>query len=119
MKSSNDYAEKIELYMEKRVKSVNAYFDNTNQILGLIGVSLGLGCLGTENPKFFASLCLVLVIASWGVSIDRLHKDIDELKRAGHPIVKPMSVLKHTWQSMIALAFLAAIAAGEITKQGF
>jgi len=119
LKSSNDYSEKIERYIEERVESVNAYFDNTNQILGLIGFSLGLGCLGTESPRFFASLCLVLVIASWGVSIDRLRKNIDELKSAGHPIVKPMSVLKHTWQSMVALAFLAAIATGEITKQGF
>lgn len=119
MKSSEDYSRKIDEYIDKKVASVHNYFDTTNQILGLIGFSLGLGCLGTNNPKLFGSLCLILVVVSWGVSIGRLRKDIDELKGLSHPSVRPLNVLKNTWQSIAALVFLAAIAVGEITKDGF
>lgn len=118
MKSSEDYSKKIDEYIDKKVASVHNYFDTTNQILGLIGFSLGLSCLGTNNPKLFASLCLILVAVSWGVSIGRLRKDIDELKGLGHPSIRPLNVLRNTWQSIAAFAFLAAIAAGEITTDG-
>ncbi len=118
MKSSEEYSRKIDEYIDRKVSSVHSYFDTTNQILGLIGFSLGLSCLGTNNPKLFASLCLILVAVSWGASIGRLRKDIDELKGLGHPSIMPLNVLKNTWQSIAAFAFLAAIAIGRITKDG-
>ncbi len=116
--SDHSYSARIDAYFEQKAKSAQQYFESTNQILGILGFSLGIGCLGTENPPGFAVLCLMLVTVAWGISIKKLRVDLDELKYVEHESVSFLNVMKNTYLSIISLVFLALIAMNVVTPTG-
>ena len=116
--NDQSYSDRIEEYFAQKVKSAQEYFETTNQILGILGFSLGVSCLGTADPSEFAILSLMVITTAWGMSIKKLQADLDELKYVGHDVVSFCNVLKNTYLSIIALVFLALIAMDVVTPEG-
>jgi hypothetical protein len=116
--SDQSYSDRIDEYFKERAKSAQQYFETTNQFLGILAFSLGIGCLGTESSREFAALSLILVTLAWRASIKRLKSDLNELKYVDHESLKVWNVVKNTYLSIAALVFLVAVAAGEITTTG-
>lgn len=116
--SDQSYSDRIEEYFAQKAKSAQQYFETTNQILGILGFSLGISCLGTGNPSEFALLSLMIITTAWGMSIKKLRADLEELKYVGHDSVAFWNVMKNTYLSIIALVFLALIAMNVVTPTG-
>lgn len=99
-------------YQEKEIQS---YMLFSNDVLGILAVSLGASSLGFKYPQPFACFFLIVVLL-WLVS-----KQSPLTKKHFKRYTTVMDKLQLMWDLKIYLigcTFLALIAAGQLTQEG-
>ena len=94
---------------------LEAYLSHTNQIVGVTGFGIALGCVGLNLPNYFAWLGSLFVLLVWADGIASYKGSLDALRIVNDPSMRPLNIL---WRARVALVgwlFLGSVALGWVS----
>ncbi|WP_196140726.1 hypothetical protein [Aliikangiella sp. G2MR2-5] len=101
------------VYIENEIKKrVNSWYLFLNQIFGIIGFSLGLGCLGTSSPAFYACISIIFITSLYIPGYLKRKQFIKFLRENNHPEFKMIKIFKQGLPFFIGYLFLFLVAFG-------
>jgi len=97
--------------MRNNIKKLDANYKLfLNHIIGIATFSLAVGCLGTENPGFYALISLVFILALLRSAPDEL-KEVKS--RQEEKLIKKTSSIKEIWYNypgyFLGISFLVIV----------
>lgn len=108
----------VQKTIQESIPFAYRYFEQTNQILGMVGFATAFACLGTDNPVFYAYLALLFIVLAWGDSFCRFKRRLDLLSVASVPEMNKMEILKRCKVGLVGAFVLSAVATGFLDKYG-
>lgn len=111
----NPVAQKL---VDESVLVAENYFNFTNNFLGIVGFPIGIGCISTENPVFYAALSIGFLLLVWGCEIHAYKRKLQILRNIKHPSMTPCMVIKKSPAALFSMVFLGCIATGWINTSG-
>lgn len=111
--------EQVRATIQNALEQAERYFETTNQILGVLAVTVGLSCFSANNIKFYAWFSLFFLVLAWGSSFAGYKRRLQMLKIINHPKMNAWYIIKRCYVAFIGWAFLFAIAYGYLDKNGW
>jgi hypothetical protein len=104
--------------IDESVRAAESYFSFTNNLLGIVGFPIGIGCISTENPIFYAFLSVLFLWTVWGFEIRAYKRKLQILRSIKHQSMTPWAVIKRSPAALISMLFLGCIATGWLDNSG-
>jgi hypothetical protein len=101
-----------------RLKDALDYTRKTNELVGFFSFTMAIACVSTENPRFYATLCLCFVLVAWGSLLATYTRRLYVLRVVGHPDAKPKAVLKRSIIAVFGIVVLWVVSIGFLDKYG-
>ena len=70
--------------MDDSVLAAEDYIDFTNNLLGIIGFPIGIGCISTANPQFYAFFSIGFLMLAWSCEIPTYKRKLRILRDIKH-----------------------------------
>ena len=106
--------------IQKLLARSDEYYGQTNDIIGVIGFTIALACVATENPAFYGQLAAIFILFVWLCKVFPSTRDNIELKKLGHDggdtVFK--AVLK-TLPALVSWFFIIFVAFGCFDTHGW
>jgi hypothetical protein len=115
----NKLSEPVQATINDALKETEKYFESTNQILGVLAVTTGIGCFGTANVKFYSAFSLIFLVLAWVTSFQGYRHRLRMLKIINHPNMTPWYIIKRCYVAFLGWVFLLAILYGVIDTNGW
>lgn len=115
----SDKNEKVKNTVYESLIYAERYYETTNNILGVLAVTVGLSCFSAENVKFYAFFSHVFLIFAWGASFEGYRRRLIMLKIIQHVKMTPWYIIKRCYVAFLGWGFLLAIALGWLDKTGW
>jgi hypothetical protein len=115
----SEQTQRVQATVQEALLHAERYFETTNNILGVLAVTVGLSCLSAENVKFYAWLSSVFLVLAWGASFEGYRRRLKMLKMIGHRKMSTWYIIKRCYVALLSWAFLGAIAIGYLDKTGW
>jgi hypothetical protein len=104
--------------IDKSVRATESYFNYTNNLLGIVGFPIGIGCISTQNPPFYAFLSLFFLWTIWGWEIRAYRSKLKILRNIKHPSMTPWTAIRRSPAALVSMLFLGCIAMGWFDTSG-